>query len=276
MDVSRLTLVGRDLHARLRTFLDAPPERDAPPIEIAQAVLDAVEARVTATGAGHRVFPWDRVDVRVLATEDAHAAVEAVFAGLGGRVAERLREVRCEVPGDVEVHLQCLTDPPAGWSARQAFDVAFARTGQPRSAQGDQSREAGTWQLRLVVVAGAATAPTFPLRDATISMGRLADPTDGSGRPRRNRVAFLDVVDGITETVGRAHARLRLDEAAGHYRLYDEGSRNGTSIVRSGDVIVVPPRDPRGVRVQPGDEIVLGRAVLRVEGVGRTEEGGRR
>jgi pSer/pThr/pTyr-binding forkhead associated (FHA) protein len=97
-----------------------------------------------------------------------------------------------------------------------------------------------------------------------VSIGRTADPTDDLGRVRRNRIAFMDTVDGVTETVGRAHARLRFDPETGDYRLYDEGSSNGTSIHRDGDVIVVPRRDPRGVRVRSGDEIQVGRAAVRV------------
>jgi len=72
-------------------------------------------------------------------------------------------------------------------------------------------------------------------------------------------------VDGVTETVGRAHARLRFDRACGAYRLYDEGSSNGTAILRDGDVITVARRDPRGVRVRTGDEIQVGRALLRID-----------
>ena len=90
------------------------------------------------------------------------------------------------------------------------------------------------------------------------------EATDASGRIRRNDVAFLDRVDGVTETVGRAHARFRRDEKTGEYRVFDEGSRNGTSIVRSGATIVVPPTDPRGVRVETGDEVRLGRALIRL------------
>ena len=35
--------------------------------------------------------------------------------------------------------------------------------------------------------------------------------------------------------------------------------------LRDGEMIVVHARDPRGVRVRSGDEIHLGRAVLRIE-----------
>ena len=52
--------------------------------------------------------------------------------------------------------------------------------------------------------------------------------------------------------------------ATGEYRLFDDGSSNGTAIIRGGETIAVPPRDPRGVRVQSGDEVQVGRAVIKV------------
>jgi hypothetical protein len=48
-------------------------------------------------------------------------------------------------------------------------------------------------------------------------------------------------------------------------RLFDEGSRNGTAILRDGEVIAVHRRDPRGVRVRSGDEVRLGRALIRID-----------
>ena len=58
---------------------------------------------------------------------------------------------------------------------------------------------------------------------------------------------------------GRAY-----DAATRAYWLFDDGSSNGTSIVREGTTIHVAPRDPRGVRVRSGDEVHVGRAVVRV------------
>jgi hypothetical protein len=116
----------------------------------------------------------------------------------------------------------------------------------------------------VAVLRGAATESTYTFSEPVISIGRSPDLTDDLGRVRRNRVAFLDTVDGVTETVGRAHARLRFDTVSKEYRLFDDGSSNGTAIIRGGATIAVPPRDPRGVRVQSGDEVQVGRAVIRV------------
>jgi len=50
----------------------------------------------------------------------------------------------------------------------------------------------------------------------------------------------------------------------GQYQLLDDGSLHGTLVVRRGETIHVPGRDPRGILVQSGDEIQLGDASVRV------------
>jgi len=114
------------------------------------------------------------------------------------------------------------------------------------------------------VIAGAASQTTYTIEAATILVGRGAEQLDASGSMRRNQIVFLETSDGITETVGRAHARLTWDGPSGTYRLFDEGSSNGTHVVRDGASIRVPPRDPRGVRVRRGDEVQFGRALVRL------------
>ena len=267
MDVTRLAGLGRHFGARLRQYFEAPLDGDATPLEIAQAALDDVERRVQPVGRGERVFPYTHVTVRVHAAGEARASVEAVFAGFDDRVRERLAEVRC-APRPVIVAVECLEEPDESWPAGRRFEVQYAK--EETHAAASLPPAAGTAvvteppPLRVTVLKGAATDEAFSFTESTVSIGRSADPTDGFGRVRRNRIAFLDTVDGITETVGRAHARLRFDAATGDYRLFDEGSSNGTSVVRDGDVIVVHRRDPRGVRVRSGDEIQVGRALLRV------------
>ena len=96
-------------------------------------------------------------------------------------------------------------------------------------------------------------------------VGRGVEPVDHAGRVRRNHVAFVEEADEVAETVGRAHARFRWNAAAGEYRVFDEGSSNGTYVLRGGASIRVPARDPRGVRVRSGDEIQFGRARVRIK-----------
>ncbi len=267
MDLTRITSFGRDVRTRLRTFFDTPLDRGATPLEVAQAVLDDVEARVEPVGRGARAFPFTSLHVRVLAPGDAAACVEACFHGFDARVRERLAELRCEAPASLDVQLTCLDGAPETWPDDRVFDVTYTRQPpvSPEPVPAADAEPMAPRPLTLTVVRGAASAECYTFTEGTVSIGRSADPTDASGRVRRNRVAFADAVDGVTETVGRAHARLRFDPVRGEYRLYDDGSSNGTAIVRDGDVIVVARRDPRGVRVRSGDEIQVGRAVLRLE-----------
>lgn len=261
MDARSIAGFGKDVHTRIRTFFDTPLGPDATPLEIAQAALDVVERQVQPVGRGRRVFPHQGIAIGVLASDDAAPAVLAAFQDFRARVLERLAELRCEANSGVHVDVTCVAEPPADWTAGQLFDVRYVSAPSPELSSPAVEPPA----LHVTVLAGTIAEGPDTFREATVSIGRTADPSDDKGRLRRNRIAFLDAVDGVNETVGRAHARLRRDPANGEYRLFDEGSRNGTSILRDGEMIVVHARDPRGVRVRSGDEIHLGRAVLRIE-----------
>lgn len=251
MDVTTFTALGRDLQTRLRTFLDAPVAPDATPLEIAQAALDDVERQVQPAAAGRRVFPFTRVTLRVWAPEESWPSIEAVLADFEPRVRERLAEVRCDVPTGLRAALCC---EPVGEGGRR-FAVEYERAAAVPAPP----------RLTATVLRGAAAAQAWTFTEGTILIGRVADAAAGDGLVRRNHLAFLDVRDGVTETVGRVHARVRVDPATGTCRVYDEGSHNGTAILRHGDVIAVARRDPRGVRLRSGDQLQLGRALVQFE-----------
>jgi len=262
MDVNRLAGFGKDLHSRIRTFFDTP-------LEIAQAVLDQVERQVQPIARGRRVFPFVGLVIRVRTNPASSAAMIAAFEDFATRVRERLAEVRCEPPRRLDVEVECLEVAPASWPEARVFDVRYVSdepppVKHPVTGSGAPAALAAP-VVHITVMAGTAVESSWQISEGTVSIGRSADPADDLGYVRRNRIAFLDIVDGINETVGRAHARLRCDAAAREVRLFDEGSRNGTSILRDGEVIPVHRRDPRGVRLRSGDEIRLGRALLRIE-----------
>ena len=119
--------------------------------------------------------------------------------------------------------------------------------------------------LQVTLLAGTATQPVYTIESPTVLVGRGVEPVDHAGRVRRNHVAFVEEANDMAETVGRAHARFTWDAAAGEYRVFDEGSSNGTRVLRGGASISVPARDPRGVRVRSGDEIQFGRARVRIK-----------
>jgi hypothetical protein len=82
---------------------------------------------------------------------------------------------------------------------------------------------------------------------------------------RRNDLAFVEDSEE-NRSVSREHAHIDRDNTTGEYRLfndrwYERGADCGTRIVRDGVSIEVH-RDTRGRRLEPGDEIHLGRAIL--------------
>jgi hypothetical protein len=188
-------------------------------------------------------------------------AIQAVFRDLALRLRDRLNELGCEMPASIAatVVLEPAPDETAPARVRvECFDddADLAAPSPPGLSQ----RPA----LRITVVKGQCAEAEYVFDVPVIAIGRTPEPTDASGLVRYNHVAFREERDGINETVGRAHARLQFDPASGHYVLFNESSSNPTSIVRGGRMMRVAPRDPRGVRVQSGDEIRLGRAVLRL------------
>jgi len=256
---ARLRTIGRDLQSRLKDFFDSPVGDDAAPIELLEAALDRLERRVQPAGRGRRIFPYDRITVRVAQRDADVAAIEAVFGQLEERLRNRLAEMNCEAPD--ALHVSSSVVAVDGDETPPMLTIECDRTSEVRKAP---PRRASLPTVSLEVVKGQCELPEYVLDEPVIAIGRTAEPSDAFGLVRRNHVAFLDVRDGTSETVGRAHARLQFDPVSGQYLLFNEGSSNPTSIIRGGRPIRVAPRDPRGVRVQSGDQILLGRAVLKI------------
>jgi predicted component of type VI protein secretion system len=76
-------------------------------------------------------------------------------------------------------------------------------------------------------------------------------------------VAFSDEGPDENRTVSRRHAHVEFVEREGRYRIWDDRSTHGTSIVRGGKTIKVPAA-AKGTRLEAGDEIALGHARLKV------------
>jgi hypothetical protein len=125
---------------------------------------------------------------------------------------------------------------------------------------------------RLVVSAGTANKSEIPLLKARTNIGRLTDVYKSEGLSRRNDLAFAED-NPINRTVSREHAHILHDKKTGEYRLfndrwYQRGNKAenncGLWIVRDGMGQEVH-RDTRGTRLLPGDEIHLGKAVLKFQ-----------
>jgi hypothetical protein len=250
--------VGRKLHARVRNFFDAAPDATSSPLELLQAALDQLERQTQPSGRGSRIFPYTRVVVHVAQPEADRAAIEAVFGQLHARLRERLAELRCDLPADLQARV-AVAD-----SAHPGHGVLWVECGNDEDAPSRTAVERELPQLRVTVLKGQCQQAEYTFQEGGIAIGRGAEPGDIFGRVRRNHVAFLEVRDGVTETVARAHARLEFDRASRAYHLFNESSSNPTFLLRDGRSLRVSPRDPRGVRVQSGDEVQLGRAVLKL------------
>jgi hypothetical protein len=239
----------------VRAFLDPPLGPDAQPLDIRAAVVDAIDSRIAVLDVGRIVFPYNRLAVRVITGPGRDkAALETAFGELERKVRERLGERRCDVPRALSISVSVAETPPADWMPGQLFSIDYDRADTPQP-QGEP-----WWPLlTLTVVKGTAAQPVYSFRQATILIGRSAEAADTNGRVRRNDVVF----DDRNPTVSRAHATLKYDAARARYRLVDDRSTRGTHVIRAGATIPVMP-DARGIRVESGDEIHLGRAALRV------------
>lgn len=253
----QLWTAARTFSRRVRSFFDAPPDANAAPLELLQAALDELETKVQPSGRGSRVFPYNRIAITVTQPAADRAAINAVFEQLETRLRERLKEVRCQVPARLTTSVSVAADTDGGGpvlrvDCRDDSDAAAAVIGS------------GVPELRLRVTKGESDRAEYTFSGGAVSIGRGALPADALGRVRRNDVAFGDARDGVTETVARAHARLELDPTGGGYLLFNESSTNPTFVLRGGRSLSVAARDRRGVRVQTGDEIQLGRAIVQV------------
>jgi hypothetical protein len=242
--------------------------RDEPaPLEIVHAVLDRAEHEVIEIGRGRRVFPFNRLTVQIAGARDreAKARFDAIMAGppsLAERLEERLARAGC-LDARVAVRIAYVASGGAGWQDPR-FTVLFDRTAEAPAVPVSPLPAAAVPQLKLTVVKGRAAQRVYVFTGGRIDIGRRAEVVDQRQRViRTNHIAFTE--DGAEEnaSVSRRHAHIAYADADGGYRVWDDRSAQGTSIMRGGRTIRVPA-GVRGTRLAPGDEIVLGRARLKV------------
>jgi hypothetical protein len=236
------------------------------PLEIVHAVIDGAERQVQEAGRGRRVFPFNRVVVTVVAGPREHekkARYAAVFDGppsLAERLKEALAAAGCR-PGELTVAIVHAPKPGSHWAAPEyhvELQRVAAEPAPPPAAPPQPPR------LKVTVVAGKASHRTYEFAGTRIDIGRRADVLDARQRlVRTNHVAFAEEGPDVNRSVSRRHAHIAYAVESGAYRLSDDRSVHGTSIVRDGRTIPVPS-GPRGVRLQSGDEILLGQARLKV------------
>ena len=262
--ITRVDSALRVAVQRVQQWFDPPLDREAAPLEVREAIIEDIEQRAESAGAGRRVLPYNHVTVTMLAADKpSRARLQAALTGLQESIVGRLAELRCVIPAGFAVETRYITRPPAAWAPRQRLAFTYdQRSGQadtPIAAPNEPAR------LRITITRGQATHASYTFAESHILIGRSAQPIDGRGRPRTNHVVFLEDGDDHTRTVGRAHASIRYDTARREYRVFDDGSHNGTRIMRDGALFEVKPHDPVGVTLRSGDEIQVGTAALRIQ-----------
>ena len=233
------------------------------PLEIVHLVVEAIEREIQPGGRGTRVFPFNSITLSVLApSREARARFEVVLREplLRDRIVEHLRSKSCPID-DLTLDVAYVARAPKDWRHPQ-FNLAFARVA--RAPTSDARRDPAFARIDLTVVRGTAARKSYSFAAKRIDLGRCAEVRDTRNRlVRTNHVAFVEGSEEVNQSVSRRHAHIAYEPASGGYRLRDDGSVHGTSVVRDGSTVAVPPGS-LGVRLRTGDELVLGEARLRI------------
>lgn len=247
-----------------RTIFEAPfgcgtGVSDIPEVaEIRLAILDEVKAHSHRVG-GRLVFPHNEVHVTIrgVPSDQSSSFATPFFAEF---CAEELRKglarSNYRFPADLEVRVQTSAELPAAgehWLAVDVSSRAAAPEPQPKRP------------AKLVVVKGSANHGELVLTKGRTNLGRTVDVYRADGPSRRNDLAFDDASE-TGRTVSREHAHIAYSRKSGEYRVFNDRAYKGGSpglwLIRDGLSLEVH-RGPRGVKLEPGDEIHLGRAVIR-------------
>jgi hypothetical protein len=251
-----------------RLFGGQPPRE---PLEVRRAVVDGLLAQVTPVGRGRRVLPFSRVTVSILATDTAQRRLfKAALTGDQGVEADLRKGLErdgAEWPRGFALDVRFVREPGKAWAPGARFHVTVAGKDspgedEPVAAVAPAPAEAPVLVLR--VLSGQARPKTVTIRGGRITLGRQTTVTDQQGSVvRRNDLAFVGE-DEVSRSVSRAHGHVAWQPATRTYRVFDEHSSHGTRVARQGRLVPVPPgRD--GLRLQPGDDLHLGQAIVRVE-----------
>lgn len=238
---------------------------DSPEVaEIRIAMLDDARNKIQRAG-GKALFPYNLVRI-VLRDSGPDAAIfeRAFFRKFFEEELRKcLSKESCRYPDDLRVEVRLSEGDQENWVRIETLVEEILVVAEPARV-----RRAA----RLLVVAGSANKPELPLQKARTNIGRLVDVYKSEGLSRRNDLAFAED-NAVNRTVSREHAHILFEKKSGEYRLFNDRwykrgdkkeSNCGLWIVRNGMGQEVH-RDTRGTRLLPGDEIHLGKAVLKFQ-----------
>jgi pSer/pThr/pTyr-binding forkhead associated (FHA) protein len=262
-----------DLMEKLgKTIFEAPFDatmtpQDAPELaEIRLAVLEKILKQGRQVG-GRTLFPYNLVTIHVLGASDHEAAFlksEFLKGYFEQEIRKSLARANFRFPEDLEVEFSASGELPA---AKEEW-LRVETESRPRREPAPPPRKTG----KLTVMRGAANVAEIPLNKERTNIGRTVEVYRAQGPSRRNDLAFTEEND-INCTVSREHAHILYVKNTGEYRLFndrwhrqakDAAGNCGLWIIRDGLSSEVH-RDARGVKLEWGDEIQLGRALVKFQ-----------
>lgn len=238
---------------------------DSPEVaEIRFALLDEIKNNTQRAG-GREIFPYDLIRIHLRGIGEKESAIfegEFFRQYFEQEAQQHFEKTACRVPDNlrVEIKVEGFTGAPSKqW-------VRVELLAQKLDAAGPARRRT---LASLVVTAGTANTPELSLIKKRTNVGRVQDVYKSEGVSRRNDLVF-SVDTPVNRTVSREHAHILYDKQADEYRLYNDrwykrGNKTenncGVWIIRDGMGQEVH-RDSRGAKLEPGDEIHFGKAIV--------------
>lgn len=238
---------------------------DSPEVaEIRFALLDEIKKKTQRAG-GREIFPYDLIRIHLRGVNEKESRIfegEFFRQYFEQEARQHFDKTECRVPGDLRVKVQ--VEGFTETSAKQWIRIELlAQSPEPAPPVPERIF------AKLVVIAGNADKPELTLTKARTNIGRVQDVYKSEGLSRRNDLVF-SAETTVNRTVSREHAHILYDKQAGEYRLYNDrwykrGNKTenncGVWIIRDGMGQEVH-RDTRGTKLEPGDEIHFGKAIV--------------
>ena len=231
------------------------------PLEIWRAIARDLESQIQPVKSG-RIFPHRQIFVTICAaTNERKTALRAAFEAprLEQDIRQLLQDNECDVPQDLGVALKFTTQPGPDWK-NPVFHVRYSRQSKAPVTPEPAPPRPVRMKATLRITQGRAAQSTYTLVKDVTFIGR-GITTSTAGGSYKNDVVFEDSDNPVNSTVSRKHARIVYQEESQTYVLYDESSLRGTTLLRRGRSSKLPG-GPRGRRLESGDQILLGKAVI--------------
>jgi hypothetical protein len=235
--------------------------------EIRHAMLAEIERKSHRTG-GRNLFPYNRITILIRGADSQQASAlrgDFLREYFENEIRQSLAKAEAQHPEGLRVEVDVSSDYAAKGEAWLSVVTSFEEAAAAADIPKPQDRIA-----RLIVLQGSVSEAEIALDKPRTNLGRTLDVYRTQGLSRRNHLAFVED-DEIGRTVSREHGHILRDTDSGGYRLfndrfYDRDKRESCNIwiIRDG-VSQEVHRNTRGVRLQDGDEIHLGRAVLKFQ-----------